>query len=71
MINLTAVANGEEKIEDCLSRYGMTCGNYAVFVNQAVKNIRFLLTMDFITQEEGQACFNRVIAKMGQHLREV
>ena len=71
MINLQAVASGEETIEECLSRYGLTCGNYAVFVNQAVKNLRFLLTMDFISQEEGQACFNRVIAKMAQHLREV
>ena len=71
MINLQAVADGKETIDECLNRYGLTCGNYAVFVDQAVKNIRFLLTMDFITHEEGQACFNRVIAKMAQHVREV
>ena len=70
MINLQAVASGEEKIEECLDKYGLTCGTYAPFVDQAVKNLRYLLMMDFLTQDEGQACFNRIVAKMGQYLRE-
>lgn len=41
------------------------------FVNQAAKNIRFLLSMNFLTHEEGQTAFNWVIAMIGQHLKEI
>ena len=70
-MNLQAFANGED-INCVLEPMGLKVDVLTQgFVNQAVKNIRFLLSMNFMTQEEGQAAFNRVVALIGQRMREL
>ncbi len=70
-MNLQEFANGED-INRVLEPLGLKVDVLTQgFVNQAVKNIRFLMSMNFMTQEEGQAAFNRVVAMIGQHLREI
>ena len=70
-MNLQAFANGED-INCVLEPLGLKVDVLTQgFVNQAVKNIRYLMSMNFMTQKEGQAAFNRVVAFIGQHLREV
>ena len=70
-MNLQAFANGED-INRVLEPLGLKVDVLTQgFVNQAVKNIRFLMSMNFMTQEEGQAIFNRVVAMIGQRLNEL
>lgn len=70
-MNLQEFANGED-INRVLEPLGLKVDILTQnFVNQAVKNIRYLLSMGFMTQEEGQAVFNRVVAMIGQKLREI
>lgn len=70
-MNLQDFANGED-INDCLKKYGLKVDEITRgLVNQAAKNIRFMLSMNFLTHEEGQTAFNRVVALIGQHLREI
>lgn len=70
-MNLQDFANGED-INEVLKPMGLKVDNItAGFVNQAAKNIRYLMTMNFMTQEEGQAVFNRVVAMIGRKLREI
>ena len=70
-MNLQAFANGEDinrVLEPLVLKVdAITQG----FVNQAVKNIRYLMSMNFMTQEEGQAVFNRVVAMIGQRMKEI
>ena len=70
-MNLQAFANGED-INRVLEPLGLKVDVLTQgFVNQAVKNIRYLMSMNFMTQEEGQAAFNRVVAMIGQRLKEL
>jgi len=70
-MNLQEFANGED-INRVLEPLGLKVDVLTQgFVNQAVKNIRYLMSMNFLTQEEGQAAFNRVVAMIGQRLREI
>ena len=70
-MNLQDFANGED-INECLKKYGLKVDQITQgLVNQAAKNIRFMLSMNFLTHEEGQTAFNRVVALIGQHLREI
>lgn len=70
-MNLQAFADGED-INKVLEPLGLKVDPLTQgFVNQAAKNIRYLLSMGFMTHEEGQTVFNRVIAMIGQHLKEV
>lgn len=70
-MNLQEFANGED-INRVLEPLGLKVDAITQgFVNQAVKNIRFLMSMNFMTQEEGQAVFNRVVAMIGQRLNEL
>lgn len=70
-MNLQEFANGED-INRVLEPLGLKVDVLTQgFVNQAVKNIRYLMSMNFMTQEEGQAAFNRVVAMIGQRLREI
>ena len=70
-MNLQAFANGED-INRVLEPLGLKVDVLTQgFVNQAVKNIRYLMSMNFMTQEEGQAVFNRVVAMIGQRLKEL
>lgn len=70
-MNLQEFANGED-INRVLEPLGLKVDVLTQgFVNQAVKNIRFLMSMNFMTQEEGQAVFNRVVAMIGQRLNEL
>lgn len=70
-MNLQDFANGED-INEVLKPMGLKVDYItAGFVNQAAKNIRYLMTMNFMTQEEGQAVFNRVVAMIGRKLREI
>ena len=70
-MNLQDFANGED-INDCLKKYGLKVDEITRgLANQAAKNIRFMLSMNFLTHEEGQTAFNRVVALIGQHLREI
>lgn len=70
-MNLQAFANGED-INRVLEPLGLKVDVLTQgFVNQAVKNIRYLMSMNFMTQEEGQAVFNRVVAMIGQRLNEL
>lgn len=70
-MNLQEFANGED-INRVLEPLGLKVDVLTQgFVNQAVKNIRFLMSMNFMTQEEGQAVFNRVVAMIGQRMKEL
>ena len=70
-MNLQEFANGED-INRVLEPLGLKVDVLTQgFVNQAVKNIRYLMSMNFMTQEEGQAVFNRVVAMIGQRMREI
>lgn len=70
-MNLREFANGED-INRVLEPLGLKVDVLTQgFVNQAVKNIRFLMSMNFLTQEEGQAAFNRVVAMIGQRMKEI
>lgn len=71
MLNLQPFADGKESIEECLSRYGMTVGNRALLIDGAKKSISSLLMTGYITPEEAQKIFHRIIADIGRHLREV
>ena len=68
-MNLQEFANGED-INRVLAPLGLKVDVLTQgFVNQAVKNIRYLMSMNFMTQEEGQAVFNRVVAMIGQRMK--
>ncbi len=70
-MNLQEFANGED-INRVLEPLGLKVDVLTQgFVNQAVKNIRYLMSMNFMTHEEGQAVFNRVVAMIGQRLKEL
>lgn len=70
-MNLQEFANGED-INRVLEPLGLKVDVLTQgFVNQAVKNIRYLMSMNFMTQEEGQAVFNRVVAMIGQRIKEI
>lgn len=70
-MNLQEFANGED-INRVLEPLGLKVDALTQgFVNQAVKNIRFLMSMNFMTHEEGQAVFNRVVAMIGQRMKEL
>ena len=70
-MNLQEFANGED-INRVLEPLGLKVDVLTQgFVNQAVKNIRFLMSMNFMTHEEGQAVFNRVVAMIGQKMKEI
>jgi len=70
-MNLQEFANGED-INRVLEPLGLKVDVLTQgFVNQAVKNIRYLMSMNFMTQEEGQAVFNRVVAMIGQRMKEI
>ena len=70
-MNLQEFANGED-INRVLEPLGLKVDAITQgFVNQAVKNIRYLMSLNFMTHEEGQAVFNRVVAMIGQRLKEL
>lgn len=70
-MNLQAFANGED-INEVLKPLGLCVDPLTQgFVNQAARNIYFLLSMNFMTHEEAQTIFNRVIAMIGRSLREI
>lgn len=70
-MNLQEFANGKD-INEVLAPLGLKVDPITQgLVNQAVKNIRFLLSMEYMTHDEGQTVFNRVVAVIGRHLSEV
>ena len=70
-MNLQEFANGKD-INKVLEPLGLKVDVLTQgFVNQAVKNIRYLMSMNFMTHEEGQAVFNRVVAMIGKKMREI
>ena len=70
-MNLQAFADGED-INKVLEPLGLEVDKLTRgLVNQAVKNLRFLMTMNFITRDEAQLVFNRVVAMIGHRLQEI
>ena len=70
-MNLQAFADGKD-INEVLEPLGLKVDPLTQgFVNQAAKNIYFLLSMNFMTHEEAQTVFNRVIAMIGRKMREI
>lgn len=70
-MNLQEFANGED-INRVLEPMGFKVDPITQgFVNQAVKNLRFLLSVGFMEHEEGQVVFNRVVAMIGKKMREI
>ena len=70
-MNLQAFAEGED-INEVLKPLGLKVDPLTQgFVNQAAKNTYFLLTMNFMTHEEAQTVFNRIIAMIGRKMREI
>ena len=70
-MNLQAFADGED-INKVLEPLGLEVDKLTQgLVNQAVKNLRFLMTMNFITRDEAQLVFNRVVAMIGHRLKEI
>lgn len=71
MLNLNDWSYGRKDMETLLNEYGLTAGIQSKFADTARKNISFMLIMNFITEEEAQTILNRVIARVGQFMREV
>jgi len=70
-MNLQRFADGED-INKVLEPLGLCVDPLTQgFVNQAAKNTYYLLTMGFMTQEEAQTVFNRIIAMIGRKMREI
>lgn len=69
MIDFQRWANGQIDMESLLNEYGLSAGMDSKFADQALKNIRFLRMMNFITDEEAQRIGNRIIAKIGRALK--
>lgn len=70
-MNLQAFADGED-INKVLEPLGLCVDPLTQeFTNQAARNIYYLLTMGFMTQEEAQTVFNRVVAMIGRKMREI
>ena len=69
MIDFQRWVNGEIDMESLLNEYGLSAGMDSKFADQALKNIRFLRMMNFITDEEAQMIGNRIIAKIGRALK--
>lgn len=69
-MNLQDFANGAD-INECLKPKGLCVDRITQgLVNQGARNIRFLLSMGFLTQEEAQTAFNRIIALIGRNIKE-
>lgn len=70
-MNLQEFANGKD-INEVLKPMGLKVDMITQgIVNQAVKNLRFLMSMGLMEHEEGQEVFNRVVAMIGKKLQEV
>ena len=69
MIDFQRWANGQIDMESLLNEYGLSAGMDSKFADQALKNIRFLRMMNFITDEEAKRIGNRIIAKIGRTIK--
>lgn len=68
MLDFYEVIHNEMDTETYLNKKGLTIGNYSQFVDQGIKNIKFFRYMGWITDEEAQMIFNRIIAFVGSRL---
>lgn len=69
-INLQAFADGED-INRVLNPAGFKVDIITQeLVNQAARNIRFLMSLNFMTHEEGQTVFKRVLDFICKQARE-
>lgn len=58
-------------METYLNQYGLTAGIFSKFADQGLKNLKFLIIMNWITEEEAQKVLNRIIAKIGGSISEI
>lgn len=70
MLNLNEFSNGRKNMETCLNENGLTAGIWSKFADNGLKNIRFLVMIGVISDEEAQTILNRIIAKVGGNLSE-
>lgn len=62
MMDFHKFTHQNASMESVLNEYGLTGGIYSQFADSAYKDIRFLLIMNLITEEEAQTILNRIIA---------
>ena len=55
-------ANGKATMEEILNEVGLTGGQLSTFCDVGLKYTKFLLIMNFITEEEAQTLTQRIIA---------
>lgn len=70
MLNLNDWSKGKSDMESVLNRYGLTAGIMSKYADQAIKNLRFMLIMDFITEEEMQRIVYRIVGRIGQYIHD-
>lgn len=69
MLDVSSFALGSKDMETVLNEQGLSAGIYSKYADQARKNIRFLVMMNLMTEEEAQTVFNRIIAMIGRALK--
>lgn len=55
-------ANGKATMEEILNEVGLTGGQLSSLCDVGLKHTKFLLIMNFITEEEAQTLTQRIIA---------
>ena len=61
-MNFQKWAYGNATIEEILNDVGLTGGQLSTFCDVGLKYTKFLLIMNFITEEEAQTLTQRIIA---------
>lgn len=62
MLDLQRWSNGKATMEEILNEVGLTGGQLSTFCDVGLKYTKFLLIMNFITEEEAQTITQRIIA---------
>ena len=61
-MNFQKWADGKATMEETLNEVGLTGGQLSTFCDVGLKYTKFLLIMNFITEEEAQTLTQRIIA---------
>lgn len=62
MIDFQAWASGSKTMEEVLNKAGVSGGVFSDFCDAGLRNLKFLVIMNFLTEEEAQIATQRIIA---------
>lgn len=68
MLNLQSFASGNKTMEECLNEDGLSAPIMSKYADQGLRNIRFLMMMGWLNEEEAQTVLQRIIARIGAEL---